>query len=260
MNREVVGGLHFGSNRIGGAPPVVFVHGVMDRGATFLGVTRRLNELSWIVYDRRGYGRSLSTTPPTFSDHVDDLVAIIDRESANGPVSLVGHSLGGTIALAAASRRSDAVKAMVVHEPPLPWLDWWPLRDDKGRRIEDDDVDTAVVRVMERFIGADGWRALTPAVKARHLAEGPALVAELVSARNGCPFEPETLTMPCVVSRGSLSDGHRERAQRWLLTTIPTASSSALLGAGHNVQRTHPELLSQCIVEVVNGVDRRSIS
>lgn len=260
MEREVHGDLHLATKRLDGAPLVVFVHGVMDRGATFLGVTRRLPGTSWIVYDRRGYGRSLANTPPTFSDHVDDLVGIIDRETTSRPVSLVGHSLGGTIALAAASRRPNTVGSILVHEPPLPWLDWWPIRDEAGRRIEDDDVDTAVVRIMERLIGIDGWEALAPAVKARHLAEGPTLVSELVTVRNGCPFDPTSLTMPIVASRGSLSTGHRERAQDWLLHTIPTGSNFVVVGAGHNVQRSHPETLSQRIEEQLIGVHRRSIS
>ncbi len=73
-----------------------------------------------------------------FEDHVVDLVSLIEDESHAAPVVVVGHSLGGTIALAAASRAADRVSGLVVHEAPLPWLDWWPLRERNGRRIEDE--------------------------------------------------------------------------------------------------------------------------
>ena len=260
MDREVAGDLHFGAKRIDNSPLIVFVHGVMDRGATFLGVARGLPRMSWIIYDRRGYGRSVSTLAPSFFDHVNDLVEIIDREALARPIFIVGQSLGGTIALAAASRRPDSVAAVLVHEPPLPWLDWWPTRDEDGRRIEDDDLETAVVRVMQRLIGPDGWDALPPAAQARRLTEGPALVAELVSVRDGCPFEPNTMTMPCIISRGSLSAGHRERAQQWLTSVLPGASSIVLPGVGHNVQKSHPDQLRRCIEDMVNGVGHPSIS
>ena len=42
-----------------GAPPVVLVHGAMDRSAGMLRLSRRLDETHRVLrYDRRGYGRS----------------------------------------------------------------------------------------------------------------------------------------------------------------------------------------------------------
>ena len=256
MKREVSNGLHIGRLDRPNAPRVLFVHGVMDRGATFLTVTRRLTSSSWLIYDRRGYGRSSVETVPVFEDHVADLVALIERESHGEQVAVVGHSLGGTIALAAVSRVAPSVSGVVVHEAPLPWLEWWPLRDQEGRRIEDESPYDAVVRVMERTAGGDVWEALPEAVRGKRLSEGPVMVSELVGARNGCPFESEKLDMPIVVSRGSLSLGHREQAQEWLVDNLPCARPHVFDGAAHNVQSTNPREFSELLVSVIEGVNR----
>lgn len=257
MKREVRNGLHVGRLDRPLAPQVIFVHGVMDRGATFLSVARLLTSASWVIYDRRGYGRSSVDAVPTFQDHVADLVRIIERESRDGPVVVVGHSLGATIALAAASRTSASVSCVVVHEAPLPWLDWWPIRDAEGRRIEDETPHDAVTRVMERTAGADVWHSLPESIRSRRLSEGPVMVAELVGARDGCPFEAVNLDMFVVVSRGSHSHGHREQAQQWLVDNLPFARSHVIAGAAHNVQSTNPSAFAELITSVIEGVNRR---
>jgi pimeloyl-ACP methyl ester carboxylesterase len=256
MKREVSNGLHIGRLDRPNAPRVLFVHGVMDRGATFLSVSRRLTSFSWLIYDRRGYGRSSVETVPVFEDQVVDLALLIERESHGEQIVVVGHSLGGTIALAAVSRVAPCVSGVVVHEAPLPWLEWWPLRDRDGRRIEDESPQDAVVRVMERTAGEDVWEALPEAVRSQRLSEGPVMVSELVGARNGCPFEAEKLDMPIVVSRGSLSLGHREQAQEWLVDNLPCARPYVFEGAAHNVQSTKPREFSELLVSVIEGVNR----
>jgi pimeloyl-ACP methyl ester carboxylesterase len=260
MKREVSNGLHIGRLDRPFAPRVIFVHGVMDRGATFLPVTRRLTRASWVIYDRRGYGRSSIEAVPTFQDHVADLVTLIERESQDEPVVVVGHSLGGTIALAAVSRVASCVSVVVVHEAPLPWLEWWPLRDRDGRRIEDESTHDAVVRVMERTAGRKVWEALPEAVQGQRLSEGPVMISELVGARESCPFERKDLDMPVVVSRGSHSRGHREQAQEWLVDNLPCAQSHVIDGAAHNVQSTHPREFSELLTSLVEGVNRRHSS
>lgn len=50
--------------------------------------------------------------------HVDDLAAFIRRLDA-GPVVLVGQSWGASVALIAAARHGDLVRAVFANEPAL---------------------------------------------------------------------------------------------------------------------------------------------
>ena len=109
----------------------------LDRSTSFMRTARRLDDLAVILYDRRGYSRSRALRPiaTDIDTHVDDLFDVI----AGREVAVVGHSLGGLVALMAAERDPDLVRAVGAYEAPLPWYDWWPNRsrafvsEDPGR-------------------------------------------------------------------------------------------------------------------------------
>ena len=58
----------------------------------------------------------------TRQDHVDAVVAAIDAVPGDDPVLLVGHSMGGVLAWAAADARLDRVAGVVflASEPGVP--------------------------------------------------------------------------------------------------------------------------------------------
>ncbi len=104
-------------------PTVVFVHGAMDRAASFGRAARRLGGLDVVTYDRRGYAGSIDGgTAGGIAGHADDLDAVIDWSGATRVV-IVGHSLGGTIALELAARGDDRISALLAFESPMPSLD-----------------------------------------------------------------------------------------------------------------------------------------
>lgn len=226
----------------GGGAQVVFVHGVMDRGAAFLRTIRRLDDVEWTIYDRRGYGRSTGGDPVDFSSHVDDLVAIID--ATTGDLAIVGHSLGGLLALHAAARRPERVIALVAHEAPLSFLDWWPIADAEGRRLEDDAPEIGLDRFMRRVIGDAAWEALPESTREQRIGEWPTVLAELITVRDQGAFDPVAVRARCIVSRAHPTGDHRVRSGEWLESNLPTAELVTLDGSVHNAHMAHPELFA----------------
>lgn len=244
MQRDVLAdGLHVGRGGDPAGVPVVFVHGAMDRGAAFLRVTRLLPDVDWWVYDRRGYGRSVTAMAAELDDHVDDLVALLElvRDRTRRTPVVAGHSLGGTIALAAAHRRPDLVAAVVSYESPITWAEWWPRHGPGGGSLEDDVPEVAAERFMRRVAGDAVWESLPEATRARRLEEGRALVAELTSARRAAAYVPVEIGVPATISRGSDTDDYRERAARVLHEEIPGAELVLLDGADHGAHVSRPE-------------------
>jgi len=230
----------------GGDPaglPLVLVHGAMDRGTAFLRTTRRLGDLGWWTYDRRGYGRSPVEVAPGVDEHVDDLLAVVELATGGGarPAVVVGHSLGGVLALTVAERRPDRVGAVAVYEAPLSWLDWWPRRGPAGGPLEDDPPERAAERFMRRVAGDDAWEALPAPTRRRRLEEGRTLVAELDGLRRGAPFDASRICVPAVVGRGSRADRYRRRAADLLVEQLPDAVLVVLDHAGHGAHLGHPE-------------------
>ena len=227
-----------------GVPTVVLVHGSLDRSSAFARVQRHLEDLRVVRYDRRGYGRSLHLGPSaTFSTQVDDLTGVVGDE----PSVVVGHSLGGVIALALAQRRPDLVRAVVAYESPMSWTPWWPSATAGSAAINGAvDPHDAAERFMRRMVGDERWERLPPRTREQRRAEGPALVAELASLRDAAhpPYVPEDVTVPVVAAHGSASSAHHRRTAEVLAERAPNAVLEVVDGAGHGVHLSHPAALA----------------
>lgn len=101
-------------------PPLVLLHGVTDRWQDFLPIIPALS-LRWHIYapDFRGHGKSgWAQGHYDFRDYGMDIHRLIDSVVGE-PVILVGHSLGGLIALWVAAHYPDSVRALVVGDSPF---------------------------------------------------------------------------------------------------------------------------------------------
>jgi pimeloyl-ACP methyl ester carboxylesterase len=97
-------------------PPLVLLHGWMDVGASFQFLVDALSTPRWVIApDWRGFG--LSAVPGAdaywFPDYLGDLDALLDALSPDAPVDLVGHSMGGNVAMVYAGVRPKRVRRLV---------------------------------------------------------------------------------------------------------------------------------------------------
>jgi pimeloyl-ACP methyl ester carboxylesterase len=107
--------------RIWGEPgpakvPLVMVHGWMDVAASYQFVVDCFAQDHYVIApDWRGYG--LTESPPTdnywFPDYLADLDFLLDHYSPDSPVNLVGHSMGGNIAMLYAGSRPNRINRLV---------------------------------------------------------------------------------------------------------------------------------------------------
>lgn len=106
-----------------GAAPLVLVHGLTDAGTAWPSLIRHWGD-RWDVHapDLRGHGLSPRFTEDQLAVAPDvmlaDVVALL--EAMPEPAALVGHSLGGLLALRAALVRPELVRALVVEDPAKP--------------------------------------------------------------------------------------------------------------------------------------------
>lgn len=235
-----------------GAPRVVLVHGSLDRSSAFARTARALAALDVVRYDRRGYGRSLEVgASTTFGDQVDDLAEVVGGR----PSVIVGHSLGGVVALAFAQRHPERARAVVAYESPMAWEPWWPSATaGAAAMVGETDAADAAERFMRRMIGDERWDGLPEHTREQRRAEGPALVAELRSIRapSPAPYVPEQLTVPVVAAHGTTSAPHHQETARVLAARAPLAELAVVEGAGHGVHLTHPAALADLVLRALS--------
>jgi pimeloyl-ACP methyl ester carboxylesterase len=229
-------------------PPVVLVHGSMDRSGSWVRVARELRDLHTVRYDRRGYGRSREVGPGALEQHVDDLFDVI----AERPCIVAGHSYGGTIALVAASRRPDLVLGVVAYESAMPWRDFWPTSSAGANAVNEVRsgvaIGDAAERFLRRYIGDEKWDGLPERTRNERRAEGAALVTELRSVREGgVPYDATKLAVPVISARGTESEPHLLRGADALASEVPDGELAVIDGANHGGHQSHPAELAALI-------------
>jgi pimeloyl-ACP methyl ester carboxylesterase len=107
----------------GAEPARVCIHGVGAQAAAYFteAMTRPVVAgRRTLMMDLLGFG--LSDRPASFSyhleDHADAVARALDSAGVTG-AELIGHSMGGAVAIVLGSRRPDLVSRLIVAEAPL---------------------------------------------------------------------------------------------------------------------------------------------
>jgi pimeloyl-ACP methyl ester carboxylesterase len=151
-------------------PPVAFVHGLFGQGKNWTTIAKGLADRHRVtLLDLPNHGHSPWTDRVDYLD-MAELVAA-ELEHLDEPVTLVGHSMGGKVAMQLALRRPELLRALVVVDvAPVTY----PLQ---GGRTDDPDEEAspfaAYIQAMRAMdLGTltsrdEADQALRPAVPSR---------------------------------------------------------------------------------------------
>jgi pimeloyl-ACP methyl ester carboxylesterase len=242
---------HLRYREAGAGPPVVLLHGGGLDGRSWDDQVGPLSaDHRVITPDARGHGGSSTATAPY--RHCDDVAALL-RALDTGPVTLVGLSMGGGIAVDTALEHPEVVSALVVSgtgtsEPDFTdpwmlalfedldaaeqakdlhgWLDAF-LRLASGPHRRLDEVDPAVVHRLRTMAtdtvtthDSDDWVRPTPVTDTWARA-----------ARIGVPL---------LAVDGSLDADDHLRNSRRLVDTVPDGRAVTVDGTAHYPSMERP--------------------
>lgn len=257
-------------------PVVVFVHGGLDRGASFGRTALRLPDLALVTYDRRGYRASRDAGAAPLPVHVEDLIRIADAygrpapsegtvpaEAAPAdpvvPVVAVGHSVGATLALWAGVVGPERFAALGGYEPSMPWLGFHRetggVAGAEGRPGGQGPAGSPGLeaeRFFRRMVGDGAWERLGDRERAARRADGPALVEDLRGVRMAAPFDVTALTVPTVVAAGGPASLPRHRQTvAWLGEHVAAIETAEITPAGHGAHLSHPDAFAALVRRAV---------
>lgn len=110
----------------GSGPALVFLHGAGHQAGTWLQSARALRDrYTLVIPDLAGHGESAPVTGPIQAvDIVNGLEAVIASLAQGRPVTLIGNSLGGWMAMVLATRHPEWVERIIaVNGGPLAGTD-----------------------------------------------------------------------------------------------------------------------------------------
>lgn len=235
----------------GGEPALVLVHGFTDTCRSYSLLAPHLAGRRLLIPDLRGHGASKGAEADRLSDFACDVVALVEARRLCRPI-LVGHSLGGMVAVEACAARPELFGGLVTVASSLrPNLDddhpivagVAALRDPIDQRDPfyafwhqcRADVPAPFLELVAReasLMPARRWRSTLEIVRAldlRSRAEGLAGVETLIINGADDPL---------------FGQEHREA----LISALSHAHRVDLAGCGHNPHWEEPGQVAQAIL------------
>jgi 3-oxoadipate enol-lactonase len=205
-----------------GVPPMVLLHALGERGSSWAGMTPWFApNFRVFTPDMRGHGDS--DWPGTYSFELmrDDVLGLLDQLRLD-KITLVGHSMGGAVALQVAMAQPDRIERLIVEDACPPYPRERPIPE---RPAETLDFDWPVVPAIVGQVNQgdpDAWDRLG-AITARTLLIGGGLDSHIRQDK-------------LAEAAGKIPD--------CTLVTIP---------AGHNVHAARPDDFAGAILSWLRG-------
>jgi pyruvate dehydrogenase E2 component (dihydrolipoamide acetyltransferase) len=237
--------------------PLVLLHGLFDDAEGWDALARDTRRPCYAV-DLPGFGGSQGPTRPRISAYAEDVVAGLEALEVSD-CTLVGHSLGGAIAVAVAER-SAAVGALALLAPvgfgPIALADWMTLpgfADVWQFALPVALVNPLTVTAAYTTFVAHGRlpsRDLMARLRRRAFRAGPAVRAATVAiaaaghSARGFARRPVAFDGPVAVVWGArdalVPTAHISALRR----ALPQAHVEVWDGMGHHPQRERPVALA----------------
>jgi acylglycerol lipase len=241
---------------------VVISHGAGEHSGRYERPARQFAELGYPVYalDHRGHGRSegrraLVDRLDSAAADLDLLIDLARREQPDVPLFLLGHSLGGTIALRYALRHQDKLDGLILSGP-----------------VAAIELPPAPVRLAAKALSAAlPWMpalGVDPAVVSRDPAEVEAYrsdplvhhgklpvrtVAEIAAATEAFPEQVASLTLPILLVHGSEDRLAPVRGSRMVYERARSLDKTLEIydGLFHEVLNELPEDRARVLADII---------
>lgn len=137
-------------------PTILAIHGITSSHRAWTPLARHLPDVRIIAPDLRGRGGSRSLGGPYgMARHADDVAALLD-ELGVAPCVVVGHSMGGYVAVTLAHRHPEKVSRLVLVDGGLPLKGDPTLDPDESLRRT---LGPAAERLSRVFASREEYRA-----------------------------------------------------------------------------------------------------
>ncbi|MEJ1115650.1 alpha/beta hydrolase [Paenarthrobacter sp. CCNWLY172] len=233
--------------------PAVLIHGWASGSVYWEPLARKLLDAGrevWIL-DLPGY-HSGDFLPSDFEWNLDSAAASVGailEARAQGPVHIVGHSMGGSVSLTLAAARPELVASLtLVGMAPVPQNQGF--KDVLRSQLDQGFFDSGTIAKL-----MNAWYGVLPAADMVRLSTGfnvpfPVLSASALAAMTGVePSVPGRVHAPLLVLAGTEDRVRPIEHLRAFVAESPQRRLKAIPGAGHSVHWEKPQECAEALHE-----------
>lgn len=250
----------------GDGPGVVLLHGLASSRTDWTWLAPELHDAGYTTYmpDLMGHGDSVKPGDRALYT-VRILYALLedwfDTLPEDGPKVVVGHSLGGCLAMMLAQRRPDKVHLLVLIDPFFSKWQLNPLLRILNRRPDIGEIGLrhAPAWLVNGIIGLDPWTTNNFPVEIRnqivldylraspHIMYIPASLYNLSDLIGG-------LQQPSLVIWGERDFTLSAKSFHSLVQQLPRSTGKSIPQCGHQPHLSRPELVNPWIIDYLNNI------
>lgn len=244
-------------------PPLIVLHGLFGSARNWAAIARALAETRRVyALDLRNHGASPQASTMTYEEMADDVAGFMSAREIESPV-VMGHSMGGKVAMRLALDAPDLLKGLVVVDiAPVTYghdmLDYIAamqmldlsgeqrrseLEEELREEVEDPGITAFLMTNLERANGGFQWR-----INLQAIAAG-------MSGISAFPYpDGATYGGPTAFIAGENSayirDDHRERISE----LFPKARTVTIKDASHWVHADQPAAFLKTVQAFLGAV------
>ncbi len=248
----------------GGTRPVLALHCSLAHAGAWSGLAAALQRVTITATDAPGHGRAADWQRGTDMHRLatQQSIAVAESLGQGGPIDLIGHSFGGTVALRIAVERPDLVRSLTLVEPVIfaaaqtvdaaVYEDFRRTHLDFAAMVAAGDHAGAAAIFHEHWGSGEALADLPE--RTRHymvarihliVAQNPALLDDAAGILRAGGLE--AVDVPVLLIEGGESPAIIDAVHRALAQRLPLTKRLVVPEAGHMVTITHAAEISAAV-------------
>ena len=257
-----------------GKPPVVLVHGLGDEASTSWDTTIKYLQKNFYIFsfDLPGFGQSAKSNQLYSPSKYSELIHYLTKKYINKPFHLIGHSMGGAIALNYAAIFPHDVKSLTLVDPAgilhrLAYTQFLvPMGIDSilgGNILGNNKIANfanSIIGGLEKKMPVDMNAMIsTPFFREHALGENPLLIAGLALVLHDFSLIPQQVETKTLIIWGRNDQIAPLRTGHVLNALIPHSKLHIIPDAGHVPFIEQPVAFHQTLLQHLSAPARNAL-